>query len=154
MMRKTLTILTILLAITAVTAFADTGVGVILGDPSGISLLFSERVALGVGWDVSNYFHFHTDLWLASGVLAGPLEWYAGLGGKLQVYNADSDVGPTWDPDDDADDDFGLGVRIPLGIQWYASNRLELFGELVPGLQILPATGVDVDAGIGIRFHL
>lgn len=73
MTRKTVTIVLVLLALTAVTAFADTGPGVILGDPTGISLLFSERVALG---------------------------------------------------------------------------------ELVPGIQLLPATGVDVDTGIGIRFHL
>lgn len=76
-----------------------------------------------------------------------------GLGGKIQVYNDESDVGPTWDSEDDADDEFGLGIRIPLGLQWYATENIELFGEVVPGIQLIPSTAPDVDAGLGVRFH-
>ncbi len=119
---------------------ADVGVGVILGAPTGVSVLVGNRVALAAAWNLpSERVHFHGDVWMLRQKLVDPLDWYLGLGGKMQLKPAG--------------DSLRVGVRVPLGVQWYALPRLELFGEIVPGMQLVPSTGFDLDAGVGVRFH-
>jgi hypothetical protein len=139
----------VLAAAFAPPAHADTGVGVILGDPTGLSLLFGNRVAIGAAWDIDNYVHVHADVWLASRVLAEPVLWYAGVGGKLLLLYTGG--GNPFDEEPEAA--IGIGLRIPIGIQWYPIEELELFLEAAPGLFLVPATSVDVDLGLGIRYH-
>jgi hypothetical protein len=127
---------------------ADTGIGLIVGDPTGISASFYDRVAVGAAWDIDDYLHVHADVWLYNATLADPVNWYIGLGGKLQLF----DVHVRGDSDNDGDA-LGIGVRVPVGLQWYFLPEWELFGELVPGIGIIPDTDFDFDAGIGIRYH-
>lgn len=122
-------------------ASADTGVGIILGDPTGLSLLLEERIALGLAWDLSNHLHVHGDVWLLNKALSDPVNWYLGLGAKLLVFN------------DNSGDAIGVGVRVPVGLQWYATPELELFAEIVPGMRLIPSTDFDIDFGIGLRYH-
>ncbi len=120
-----------------VPATADVGVGVILGSPTGVSALFGNRVAVAAAWNIDNLLHLHADVWLLNRQLVDPVNWYLGVGGKVLLLS----------------DDVNLGVRIPVGLQWYALPRLELFAEIVPGMQLFEKTAFDLDAGLGIRFH-
>jgi hypothetical protein len=151
-MRRRLTLVLLLLCLIVPLASADVGVGIIIGDPTGISALFNEKVALGVAWDLERHFHAHVDVWLLNRTLEPPLEWFLGVGGKFKVFTEDTG-GPPWDEKEEPDADFGIGARLPIGLQWYPLPELEVFGEIAPGLQVLPATRFDVDAGIGVRYH-
>jgi hypothetical protein len=126
---------------------ADTGVGIIVGDPTGISASFYNRVAVGAAWDIDDFLHLHADVWVYNALLADPVNWYIGLGGKMQLF----DVHVRGNSDNDHA--LGVGVRVPVGLQWYFLPEWELFGELVPGIGIIPDTDFDFDAGIGIRYH-
>jgi hypothetical protein len=141
-MKRILMILSFFATVGVFPVAADVGVGVILGSPTGISALFGNRVAVAAAWNIpSERVHLHADVWLLRQRLVDPVDWYLGAGGKVQFASGNSD-------------DVRAGVRIPLGLQWYALPRLELFAEIVPGMQLIPSTGFDLDGGVGIRFHL
>lgn len=148
MHRLQTTILASLFFVLPLSAFADTGVGIIVGDPTGISALFGERVAMGVAWDIDDYLHVHADLWFVKGTLIDPVQGYVGVGGKLEAFDVNARG-----RDDDENDVIGVGVRVPFGAQWYFHPEWELFGEIVPGIGIIPDTDFDIDAGIGVRYH-
>jgi hypothetical protein len=142
MMKRIIVLILLVVMVSVGTVTADTGAGVILGDPTGISVLFGNRVAAAAAWSLDSYLHLHADLWLLNRPLVDPLNWYFGVGGKLQILG-----------DNDDSDELRAGVRVPFGIQWYVLPRLELFGEIVPGVSVIPETDLDVDGGIGIRYH-
>ncbi|MFW5694441.1 MAG: hypothetical protein ACOCYB_04685 [Alkalispirochaeta sp.] len=141
-MKKLIVLIILVLVISAGTVTADTGVGVILGDPTGVSALFGNRVAVAAAWSLDSYLHLHADLWLLNRQLVDPLDWYLGVGGKVQVLGDHGDS-----------DDLRLGARVPVGLQWYVLPQLELFAELAPGIAVIPETDFDIDGGIGLRFH-
>lgn len=120
---------------------ADVGVGVILGSPTGISALFGNRVAVAAAWNVQrDQVHLHGDVWLLHQELVDPVNWFLGAGGKFQL-------------NPQGDSDIRVGIRVPLGVQFFVIPRLELFGEIAPGIRVIPSTSFDLDAGVGIRFH-
>lgn len=118
--------------------------GIMLGSPTGISVLLGDRVALGAAWSFRDYVHLHGDLWVYHGPLAEPIDWYVGVGAKFRAFS-----------DSRRDDDFpvGIGVRVPLGLRFFPLEPLELFLELAPGISLVPDTSPDLDAVLGIRFH-
>ncbi|HKK49058.1 MAG TPA: hypothetical protein VJ932_08165 [Alkalispirochaeta sp.] len=141
-MKRIIVVLVLAAVIATGSVAADTGVGVILGDPTGISALFGNRVAVAAAWSLNSYVHLHADLWLLNRPLVDPLSWYFGVGGTVQILGNEEDS-----------DDLRLGARIPFGIQWYVLPRLELFAELAPGISVIPETDADIDGGIGLRYH-
>ena len=139
-MKKILLILSFFVTFGILPVAGDVGVGVILGSPTGISALFGNRVALAAAWSLpAERIHLHADVWLLRQRLIDPVDWYLGVGGKVQLASGDSD-------------DVRAGIRIPVGLQWYVLPRLELFGEIVPGMRLIPSTDFDLDGGVGIRF--
>ena len=145
-MKKRISVVLALALFASASAVADTGVGIIVGNPTGVSVLFEERVALGVAWNFTNYLHVHADVWVAKGTLADPVSWFLGIGAKARFFEP---AGPR-NPEGA---EFGLGVRVPVGVQWYFQPQFELFAEIVPGLTLFPGTRFDVDAGVGLRYH-
>jgi len=126
------------------------GVGVIVGDPTGLSLktatgessAFDAAAAwsLGEGEDL----HLHVDyLWHHFGVVEldpgdGSLPLYYGMGGRLVLR-----------------DDPGLGARVPLGAAYlFEEAPVELFGEVVPVLELASDTDLDMDGALGARIYL
>ena len=131
------------------------GLGVILGDPTGISgkLHLTDRQAItgAVAWSFrgSTTLHLHGDYLLhhnLSGDVKGNLEkglrtvtpyFHYGIGGRLRD-----------EPED------RLGVRLPLGITGRFNNHpIDLFVEIVPLLDLTPATEFDLNAAAGARFY-
>lgn len=141
MMRRSIPLFFLFFSFASVTLSADVGVGVILGSPTGLSALFGNRIAVAAAWNLQDErFHVHGDVWLLRQQLVDPVDWYLGVGGKTQVKSGNGD-------------DLRVGVRVPLGVQWYAFPQIELFGEIAPGMRLVPSTSFDLDGGIGIRFH-
>jgi hypothetical protein len=147
MKRYVLLIPVALLSLTLYSQENGLGLGIIIGEPTGISakLWTAERTALdaAVAWSfaATGYMRVHADLiWhnFSLDVAQGKLPLYYGLGAKLLLSS-----------------ELGLGIRIPLGIAYlFESVPVEAFAELVPGLNLLPEAGFGLDAAIGVRYYL
>lgn len=121
------------------------GLGVLIGEPTGLSakLWTSEKTAIdaGVAWSFVNsgFLHIHADMLIHSFLIdvdKGKLPLYFGIGGKLVLAN-----------------NLGLGVRIPLGMAYmFESAPIDIFIELVPVLELLPATDIGFEGGVGVRY--
>lgn len=121
------------------------GLGLIFGDPTGLSMKYfvDEKNAIdgAVAWSFwGEFFYVHADyLWHFDviDVSSGSLPFYVGVGPKLGFSN-----------------DFRMGARIPLGITYlFDTVPIDLFIEIAPGMNFTPATQGDFDAGLGARFY-
>ena len=123
------------------------GLGVILYEPTGISgkMWTSETTAFdaAAGWSLGNVniLHLHADFLVHRfdliNVNKGRLPLYFGLGAKLVLAN---------EP--------GIGIRVPVGLSYmFPDAPLDAFLEIVPTLDLIPSTGFDVDAALGLRYY-
>ncbi|MFO7846379.1 MAG: hypothetical protein R6V27_07450 [Balneolaceae bacterium] len=126
--------------------YSNTEIGVILGEPTGLSLkswqsdntAFDAGFAWSFGGDGS--LHIHGDHlwhnWLEADT--GSLALYYGLGARLKIA-----------------DDPRLGARIPVGLQFnIPDTRLATFFEVAPLFDLIPETTFDVNGGLGLRIYL
>jgi len=124
-----------------------TGIGIMLGEPTGISFKkwISGRSAIdaGLAWSFAGAgaFHTHADyLWHNFSLIRlkeSKLPLYLGLGGRMKVSGKD----------------VFLGARVPIGLTYiFAEDRLDVFLEAVPIMNLFPATDFDLNAAVGIRF--
>lgn len=131
----------------------DFAVGVILGDPSGLSAKMkydgshSLDGALAYSSGKHSGMQFHVDyLWDRArswGTTQGPLDMYYGLGGRLISYNDDRDKSQ-----------ISIGPRGSIGLSFNVHNpNIELFGELAMVLDVAPSISADLDAGVGARIR-
>lgn len=122
------------------------GLGVILGEPTGLSAkLWTSRTtaldgALAWSFGREDAFHIHGDFLFHDyhliKVSEGKLPVYYGIGGRLKLELESL-----------------LGVRFPLGLNYqFAKAPLDLFIEIVPILELVPATDFNLNAAIGMRF--
>jgi len=127
----------------------DIGVGVIVGEPTGLSAKMwttqSTGFDLGLAWSWSGdgHFHIHADyLFHDFGIFdvsKGTLPLYVGIGGRMLFR-------------DNADDK--IGVRIPVGLEYYFESwPIAVFGEVVPILDLAPSTDFELNGGLGVRFY-
>lgn len=124
----------------------NTELGVILGEPTGISFKFwqsgSTAIDGAVAWSLGRHesihvhadYHFHNDL----DVDQGALFFYYGPGVRAIFAN---------DPK--------VGFRFPLGFQYIIdSTRISLFFEVAPTFDLIPSTSFGVNGGLGLRYFL
>lgn len=121
------------------------GLGIMLGEPTGLNAKIwtspQNAVDAGLAWSFrgEGFVHIHADyLWHFPRAINSTERFvlYAGAGGRL-IGGHDS----------------VLGIRIPLGIAWWPRNApLDVFLELAPILDLAPATELEMDGAIGIRF--
>jgi hypothetical protein len=136
------------------------GIGIILGEPTGLSakLWTSENNALDFGlgfseggdrisykgsYDGGSRIHFHMDyLWHSFNAISSTERFplYYGIGARFNTgggYNG------------------SLGIRGVFGIAWFPhSTPIDVFLELVPVLQLTSNVGFGIDAGLGIRYFI
>jgi hypothetical protein len=140
------------------------GLGIILGEPTGISmktwLTRLTAIDAAAAWSFSDHdaFQIHLDYLmhnenvLRTDELSGRLLLYYGIGGRFQFHEDHWDGDRREDRPDD--DDSRAGVRIPVGITYlFRSSPFDLFIEVVPTLDVAPDTEFDLDAAIGGRFY-
>jgi len=134
------------------------GLGIILGEPTGLSAklwtskinafdfglgvsIGGDRISYTGNYNNGNRVHFHIDyLWHAFNAISSSesLPLYYGLGLR---FNSGAGY------------DGSVGVRGVLGIAWFPpSTPIDIFFELVPVLQVTSSFGFGVDAGLGIRY--
>lgn len=123
------------------------GLGIILGEPTGISakgwVSGKNAVDVGLAWSFrrKGSFHLHADyLWHFTDVIKSSERFvlYAGLGGRLAVGRGDGIV----------------GMRLSGGFTWWPRGvPLDIFLEIAPILDLAPATELSANGGIGVRYY-
>ncbi|MCA9787426.1 MAG: DUF3996 domain-containing protein [Candidatus Cloacimonetes bacterium] len=158
-----LTALVVLATVSGARAVDGLGVGLILGEPSGISIkkwITNDRAFdAAAAWSMSEHerFQFHADYlihkfgWFNPGVQPGKLPFYYGIGGRIRLAN---DNYRYWHDERYHSDRTSIGVRVPFGIEYLAASApLEFFLEIVPVLDLAPDTHVGVNGAIGFRYY-
>ncbi len=126
--------------------YSNTELGVILGEPTGISFKSwqsdNSAIDAALAWSFGDNgsVHLHADYlrhnWL--NVDRGSLAFYYGLGGRVKFA-----------------DDSKIGARIPVGLQYmFPDTRLTMFFEVAPTLDLIPETSFGVNGGIGVRIFI
>ncbi len=127
------------------------GVGIIAGEPSGLSLkgYLSSQLAIDaiVAWSfvddsltlVGDVIYDFFDIPVNTSKVTVP--FYAGAGARIG-FNAGKN------------DKTKVGIRIPVGVavQW-TQYPIEVFIEAGPGIEVAPETEFDISGGIGARFY-
>lgn len=122
------------------------GIGIILGEPTGISAKLKTGSAnafdFAAAWSFkqnghlllqADYVWHNFDLDV---VESGRPSFYYGIGGRIIFSN---------DP--------LVGVRVPVGLDFEFKNApVDIFAELVPILDFVPSTNFNFAGGLGVRF--
>ncbi|MCX5859631.1 MAG: DUF3996 domain-containing protein [Proteobacteria bacterium] len=130
------------------------GLGVILGEPTGVVLKgwITKRQAVdgGLAWSFGrrDSLHVHADYLFHEfnlfKVEEGQLPMYFGVGGRFKLGDNEDDSGGN---------DDRVGVRIPVGIDYlFRKVPVDIFLEIVPIMDLVPETAFALNAGIGARF--
>ena len=130
------------------------GVGIVLGDPSGLSVAYRagehHAVQVDFGYNFNkDRVHISADYLYNLVILDTPdmsgvrFPVYIGVGGRYQNYGNDL-----------ADEDAGFGIRVPIGMAVLPRTlAIDPFLELVPVMLITPETRATLEGGIGCRLY-
>lgn len=128
--------------------YDDFGLGLIIGDPTGVNLkyMLSEEMAvdgaIGFGILGGEHLHIHSDILWQFEIKqwpAGGLDFYLGVGPKLGIGHGKYDI--------------LLGARGPIGISFlFTGAPIDIFLEAAAGLWIIEKVDFDLDAAIGARY--
>jgi len=134
------------------------GLGLIVGEPTGITaknwISDGRAFDAAVAWSFSGYdsfqihadYLFHNSTWQESTDIEGRLPLHYGIGARIKL-------GRDIDGARGARSDSRIGIRIPGGMAYYIPDApIEVFVEIVPLLDIVPATHFDLNAAIGARY--
>jgi hypothetical protein len=122
------------------------GLGVILGEPTGLSLKSwtgrTTAIDAAVAWSFGreDSLHLHLDYLIHDFTLLrtnkGRLPVYYGIGGRIKL-----------------EDRTRIGIRFPVGVSYIFEAPLDLFVELGPILDLAPRTEFTLSASIGLRYY-
>lgn len=122
------------------------GVGAIIGEPTGLSFRLwqnkNQALDFGVAWSINgNILHLSVDYvshyYNLLKPTAGSMPLYYGVG--IRILSSENT---------------NFGVRIPLGVLFIPKGMtLDFFFEIVPTLELVPATKLDVDGAFGFRYY-
>lgn len=129
------------------------GFGVILGEPTGLSLAWRPEGRLwvdgGLAWSFPSFAQLHVDACFDIGDFRTAdlpdmhFPVWIGAGPRFRVGS-----GSGYDA-------FNMGIRIPIGMGfWHDDIPIEGFLELAPGVGVVPGTEFIFDAGVGARFFI
>jgi hypothetical protein len=127
----------------------DVGLGVMVGEPTGLSLKVwsGSRTAFdaAVGWslDESDWIYAHADyLWHRYDLeidFPGALPFYMGVGARVLLHEGDDSM---------------VGVRVPFGLDYLTRDRrFDVYIEVAPIVDLVPDTELGVSGGIGARYY-
>lgn len=124
------------------------GLGIILGEPTGISGKFhlskTNAIDGALAWSLQddNDLHLHGDYlyhnysWIITDT--GELPVYFGIGGRIKLREKHDDE---------------IGIRFPVGLAYiFEEAPFDIFVEVVPIMNLAPDTDFDLNAAIGGRF--
>jgi len=123
------------------------GLGIILGQPTGVSLKAwtarNQAVDVAVAWafDKEEAIHVHADYLFHNfrlfRVEKGQFVLYYGIGCRVKAESRTR-----------------FGIRIPIGLSYlFEDAPLEIFFELGPIMDVSPRTVFRMTTGVGIRYY-
>jgi hypothetical protein len=131
-------------------AAPSVGLGVMAGEPTGVSLKVwgSSRHAIdgAAGWSIGEggWLYLHGDyLWhryeLDPEEFEGRVPYYFGVGCRVLLHEGEESR---------------LGVRFPIGLDYlFDGERFDVFIEVAPVLDLVPETDFDLSGGVGARYY-
>ena len=122
------------------------GIGIMIGEPTGISYKIWQNKTIawagGVAWALGQQWklHLHADYLFHNYNFHLTKEikiiTHLGLGGKFKIEES------------------AIGIRVPLGLNYiFANAPLDCFFEIVPILDLIPATEFWLGAALGVRLY-
>ena len=137
----------ILLPITIKAQDSGIGLGIFLGEPTGVSLKSwvgrREALDVAVAWSFEGEgaIHIHADYLFHNFRLfhieKGDLVLYYGIGARIKTVHKTQ-----------------VGVRIPLGLSYlFEKDPIEIFFELGPIMNVTPRTLFRMTTGVGVRYY-
>lgn len=125
------------------------GAGIIIGEPTGVSLKYWLNDTLAVDGAAGWSFHDNSEFYLHGDLLAHNFDLIPVSKGKLPVYLG----GGVFARFRDEHHDNQIGVRVPVGISYmFADLPVDVFAEVAPGIDLAPSTRFDLMGGVGIRY--
>jgi Protein of unknown function (DUF3996) len=123
------------------------GLGIIVGEPTGISFKYwmssTTAIDAALAWSFidEGAFHIHGDYIFHNmrliSVPEGMLPFYYGIGARIKTAN-----------------DTKFGIRVPLGLAYLFNNApIDIFLEVVPILDLTPKTDFAINAALGARYY-
>lgn len=147
---KLLVAMMLLLTAAASAQLSGTGVGLVIGEPTGLSLKSwlsgNSAITVGAAWSFQHdgSLFLWADYTLHSFDITNSgsdrsLAFYYGIGGKASFVDNDNEGNDTV-----------IGARIPLGLMIPLRHHpVDFFVEVVPTLDLAPDTEFGVNGGIG-----
>ncbi len=120
------------------------GNGTGAGGGLGLTIKSGSFPVIGLEWylmDHSSTFGGSMDWWIVNKPLAGIISYYMGLGGYAAIKSDDSH----------SQNGFNFGGRIPLGLQVFPIDPLELFIEVSPMIMFIPTINWTASVRLGFR---
>ena len=162
MMRTSLIAPLLCLALHAGAQSTGFGLGLMLGEPTGISMKKwtgpTTAIDGGRAWSLWNgsYFHVHADYLFHNmeliHVAKGKLPLYYGPGLRLHSWTGDQ----YWEHGhwhDNAGSYTDLAVRFPVGLDYLPERApVDVFLEIGPTWDLAPSAWFEFDGAIGVRY--
>lgn len=149
-MKKIFFILSIVLFLFTANSYSQDksfGLGVIIGEPTGISAKYWLNNTNAFDWGLGSSFaansriHLHVDyLWHMYDVLQSTEKFvlYYGPGVRVKTRKYG---------------DSSFGIRGVAGVAWFVKTApIDVFVEVVPVLNLVPDVDMSVNAGVGARY--
>ena len=124
----------------------DIGLGVVLGEPSGINgqFFWSQRSAVDItaAWSWRDWFFASADYQIYDYILDSPREWKWFYGVGLFAATPENEHGR-------------FGIRIPVGVRYrFPHSDIDAWAEAAPALRLFDETVPELQGGIGITFWI
>ncbi len=127
-------------------ASGDVALGIEVGDPSGVTLLFYRPPGPSwdflAAWDLDDFFFLNLHALFERHLgRRNDLHLFYGPGGFVGFHDRGQ-----------RDDEVDVGISGTIGIG-FLIERFEIYGRVTPRLSVVPATEGDVGAGVGVRYY-
>ena len=133
------------------------GLGLVFGNPSGISFKTSSRGATAIdgaiSWDLGEE-KSHIKL-TADYLWHHDKHFYYGIGGQGKFISGEDEKDEDKEEEEESDiEKMNLKVRIPFGARKvFRDPPIEVFGELAALVGFFPSVKIGVGAAIGFRYY-
>lgn len=117
------------------------GNGTGAGGGAGLSLRYGQFPVIGLEWNFmpgASLIGVSLDAWLVNQTIVDRFAYYIGIGGYAAITGG-------------APNTFHFGGRIPLGLQLFPIDPLEVFLEVSPMIIFVPAIDWTLSARLGFR---
>jgi hypothetical protein len=118
------------------------GNGTGAGGGIGLTLKLDSFPVIGLEWNFlphSSIFGGSVDWWIVNQPLVGIFAYYVGIGGYVAVTTVNSA------------NTFNFGGRVPIGLQLFPIDPLEIFLEVSPMIIFVPTIDWTVSVRLGFR---